>query len=508
MGSPFPGDQPGPGHGGKLEAMEETQPPEHRGRLRLVVPSRSDVLLRNFTEVVGGPLGSRTAPGVVSPGVFTVERVLILLTMLAALAGILLKGYCRAHGWESPSQFYATCYSDFPELFRNRGLAEGQFPILASGSQFEYPVLIALVAGLTAWLVPGTGVSDARVLAYFDINAALVAAAAVVTVLATARTSSRRPWDAAMVALAPGIILAGTINWDLWAVALLALGMYFFSRDQLVLAGVFIGLATAVKLYPLLILGAILLLALRTGRFRPLLTTAGAAAVSWTAVNLPFAVANPSGWAYFFQFSAERDAGYSSPWFAYNLVLNRIRGQELSGTTVDLLSAGLFVVACVIIALIALTARRRPRLAQLAFLIVAAFILTNKVYSPQFVVWLIPLLALARPRWRDFLIWQGIEGLHWAAVWMYLGQVTSAGSSQHNLDMPYYVLAVAAHMVAVAYLMARVTWDIYDPNYDPIRRHHLDDPHGGPFNGAADRLRLTPRRPAAPTLPQKAASDA
>jgi uncharacterized membrane protein len=488
--------------------MEETQPPEHRGRLRLVVPSRSDVLLRNFTEVVGGPLGSRTAPGVVSPGVFTVERVLILLTILAALAGILLKGYCRANGWESPTQFYATCYSDFPELFRNRGLAEGQFPILASGSQFEYPVLIALVAGLTAWLVPGTGVSDARVLAYFDINAALVAAAAVVTVLATARTSSRRPWDAAMVALAPGIILAGTINWDLWAVALLALGMYFFSRDQLVLAGVFIGLATAVKLYPLLILGAILLLALRTGRFRPLLTTAGAAAVSWTAVNLPFAVANPSGLAYFFQCSAERDAGYSSPWFAYNLVLNRLRGQELSGTTVDLLSAGLFAVACVIIALIALTARRRPRLAQLAFLIVAAFILTNKVYSPQFVVWLIPLLALARPRWRDFLIWQGIEGLHWAAVWMYLGQVTSAGSSQHNLDMPYYVLAVAAHMVAVAYLMARVTWDIYDPNYDPIRRHHLDDPHGGPFTGAADRFRLTLRRPAASTFPQKAASDA
>ena len=67
-----------------------------------------------------------------------------------------------------------------------------------------------------------------------------------------------------------------------------------------------------------------------------------------------------------------------------------------------------------LIAVLALTAPRRPRLAQLAFLIVAAFILTNKVYSPQFVIWLIPLLALARPRWRDFLIWQGIEGLHWA----------------------------------------------------------------------------------------------
>jgi len=162
------------------------------------------------------------------------------------------------------------------------------------------------------------------------------------------------------------------------------------------------------------------------------------------------------------------------------------------------------VLACAGIALVALAAPRRPRLAQLAFLIVAAFILTSKVYSPQYVVWLIPLLALARPRWRDFLVWQGIEALHWAAIWMYLGQVTSAGPSQHNLDMPYYVLAVAAHMAAVAYLMARVTWDIYNPAYDPIRRHHLDDPHGGPFADAPDRFRWHLRRGAASPLPSKA----
>src|SRR6476661_7909630 len=107
--------------------MQETMPPENRKRSRLVVPSRSDVLLRNFTELVGGPLGRRSEPGVVSPGPFTVDRVLILLTLAAALLGVLVKGYCRAYGWESPTQFYATCYSDLPELFRNRGLAEGSF---------------------------------------------------------------------------------------------------------------------------------------------------------------------------------------------------------------------------------------------------------------------------------------------------------------------------------------------------------------------------------------------
>jgi uncharacterized membrane protein len=175
---------------------------------------------------------------------------------------------------------------------------------------------------------------------------------------------------------------------------------------------------------------------------------------------------------------------------------------------VDVLSFTLFALLCAAVAIIALSAPRRPRLAQLAFLLVAALILTNKAYSPQYVVWLIPLLALARPRWRDFLVWQGVEGLHWAAVWMYLGQVTSAGSSQHNLDMPYYVLAVDAHMFAVAYLMVRVTWDIYDPNYDPVRRHHLDDPHGGPFTGQPDWLRLGLRDSAPAQLPWKDTSHA
>lgn len=472
--------------------MQETQPPDQPPRARLVVPSRSDSLLRNFTEVVGGPLGSRAEPGVVSPGVFSVERVLVLLTVAAAFAGLMIKGYCRANGWETPSQFYSTCYSDLPDLFRNRGLADGIFPVAAG--QFEYPVLTGLIAGVTAWLVPGSGATDPRILAYFDLNAVLLAAAAMVAVLATARLAGRRPWDAAFVALAPGIILAGTINWDLWTAALLAVGMYFFATGRLVASGLLAGLAVATNLYPLLFLVAVALLAVRTGRFRPLAVTSAAAAAGWAAVNLPFMVINPAGWGHYFGFLAGREAGYGSPWFAYNLMAERLQLAPLHPEVVNLLSPGLFLLACAAIAWVAVSAPRRPRLAQLLFLLVAVFILTGKAYSPQYVVWLIPLFALARPLWREFLVWQGLEGLHWAAVWMYLGQVTSAGSTQHNLDMPYYVLAVVGHMLAVAYLMVRVLWDIYDPRRDPVRRHHVDDPHAGPYDRASDAFRLGRRR--------------
>ena len=481
--------------------MQETKPHRQQKSARFVVPSRSDSLLRNFTELIGGPLGRHSSPGKVSPAPFTVERVLIILTVLAALLAVLAKDYCRVNGWETPSQFYSTCYSDFPELFKNRGLGDGAFPFFTQGSLFEYPVLMGIIAGFTALLVPGKGVSSERILGYFDVNATLIVAVWIVTVLLTARINRRRPWDAAMVALAPGIILAGFINWDMWAVVLLALGMYFFSRNKLVWAGICIGLGTATKLYPLLILGAVLVLALRTGRLRAFFITAGATAASWLAVNLPIAAINPAGWRYFFEFTQDRPAGYSSPWFAFNLAADRLHWTQLNATTINSLALYLFVIACALIGVLALTAPKRPRIAQLAFLIVAAFILTNKVYSPQFVIWLIPLLALARPRWRDFLIWQAAEGLHWAAIWMYLGQATSGGAPQHNIDMSAYVLAVALHMVATAYLMARVVMDILDPSQDPLRALGEDDPHGGPFEGAKDWLRIDLSRPSTSVLP-------
>lgn len=486
---------------GKLDCMQETKPHIQQKRARFVVPSRSDSLLRNFTELIGGPLGRRSSPGAISPGFFTVERVLIILTIVAALLAILIKGYCRVNGWQAPQQFYATCYSDFPELFRSRGLADGVFPFFDQKSLFEYPVIAGLIAGATAWLVPGHGASPERILGYFDVNATLIVALWIVAVLATARINRRRPWDATMVALTPGIVLAGFINWDMWAVAMLAVGMYFFAKERPVLAGVFIGLGTATKLYPVLILGAVFLLALRSGRFRVFFVTTLSAAAAWLAVNIPIAAVNPAGWRYFFDFTQDRPAGYSSLWFAYNLVADRLHLVQLGAEAINALALNVFLLACVLIAGLALTAARRPRLAQLTFLIVAAFILSNKVYSPQFVLWLVPLLALARPRWRDFLLWQAAEALHWTATWMYLGQTSSGGPVQNNIDMPYYVMAVMLHMAATAYLMLRIAWDIWEPHLDPLRIQGEDDPHGGVFNGAKDWFRVDLKSPAASVLP-------
>ncbi len=450
------------------------------------------------------PRGKYTLPGRIrsfwAPG-----HVLIILVILAALVAVLLKSRCRISGWNAPDVYFGGCYSDWTGLWSSRGFAEDPWAPFRADSEFEYPVLISVVASLIAWLSHGlTGVADAlgidagSNLVFFDLNFLAVVALWLVTVLLVAKLAGIRYWDAAMVAVAPGIIFAGFINWDMWAVALMIGAMWAFARHRYIVSGILLGLGIAVKLFPLFLLGAIAVLAIRTARYYPLLITSASAAVTWLLVNLPLMLSNPNAWAVFYEFSADRDPGWSSIWHAYGTATGEpISGEDLSGY-----AFWSFFVLCVVIAVIGLTTRHRPRLAQLMFLIVAAFVLVNKVYSPQFVLWLIPLLVLALPNWRDFLIFSAIELLHFWAIWGYLASRSSEFDAQHQLDENIYLGAVGLHVVMLLYLMVRVVVDMYDPVSDPVRSSlakadhpqlPVDDPGGAEFDGASDRFVLRRR---------------
>ncbi|WBL19924.1 glycosyltransferase family 87 protein [Citricoccus sp. NR2] len=488
-------------------------------RLPAVSPTQDDSLLAALRRGIGGPVGAHTVPGRSAARFFTPFRVLILLTTLAAVVAVLQKSFCRINGWGQPDVYFAGCYSDWTALYAGRGLAENALAPFADGSTFEYPVLAALVASMTAMIaqtLPSFGASASLI--YFDVNFLFVFALWVVTVIVTARSAGRRYWDAAMVAVAPGIILAGSINWDMWAVALMMLGMWLFGGGKPGWAGVMLGLGAAMKVFPMLLLGALLILAVRSLRFAPLAWTVLGAVVAWLVVNLPLMIANPEAWSLFYTFSSERPPGWSSIWQIYNEVLPDGSALAVTGASLGTLSVVSFVLCCGGIFLLGVLAPHRPRFAQLALLIVAAFILCNKVYSPQFVLWLVPLVALALPNWRDFLIWQLAEVLHFFAIWAHLSSQVSGHENVHQLDSSIYVMAVLAHVAATVYLMVRVVQQILRPEDDPVRRslpaqserpttvpvgtrklnathwdpgdlaaQSIDDPQGGPYDGAADR---------------------
>ena len=67
---------------------------------------------------------------------------------------------------------------------------------------------------------------------------------------------------------------------------------------------------------------------------------------------------------------------------------------------------------------------------QLCFLVVAAFLLVNKVWSPQYSLWLVPLAVLALPHWRILLAWMTIDALVWVPRMFYYLGVANKGLPQ------------------------------------------------------------------------------
>ena len=442
---------------------------------------------------------TRTLPSRIPPRLL---GLLLAATTVGAAISLFSVQWCRSNGWSDPQQHIYMCYSDFSLLFTERGLAEGLFPFVDSvppDQVMEYPVLISLVAGALAQAVLALGPAhpEAQTLLFHDLNVLAVIGCWLGTVLVTAVLTQRRG-EALMVALAPGIILTLNVNWDMWAVFFGAFGLLLWARGRSGWAGILLGLGAAMKLYPLFFLGAILVLCVRAGRIRSFLAVLLASAVTWLMVNLPFMLTSFEQWATFYRFSSERDVSFSSMWLAFVWT-------GWSGETFSLISNGLFLLCCLGIAWLGWAAPLRPRAGQLCFLIVASFLLLGKVYSPQFVMWLIALVVLASPRLRQFVIWQAAEVFHWASVWLISAKITSeeAGGSfgqGHLLFEVLYGLGVLAHMAALIWLVVRVVRDILHPEEDPVRRREAGedessaetgvDPLAGPTAGRPDAFAL------------------
>lgn len=472
-----------------------TAPPQ--GSTPRIAPTWDDPMVAGASETSGGRLGVRARIG---GSWWTPVRTLVIVAGLAYLVGLLLDVPCISNGWLSPDRYEHLCYSDIPPLFNGRGFADGLFPyidVLPNGEYLEYPVLTGLFMFAAAWITQLFGTFDPAwdsAMTFFSVNVVLMLPFFIATVVATALTVRRRPWDALMVAVAPGIILAALINWDLLPLAFVGFALLLWARKHPLWAGALLGLAIAAKFYPVILLGPWLLLCIRAGRIKAFGALLLGTIVSWTAVNLPFMLANFDGWAYFYRFSQTRGQDFGSIWYATTLLgLPPIRPEYL-----NYVATGTFLLLCIGIAVIIFAAPRRPRLAPVLFLVVAAFCVTNKVYSPQYVMWLIPLAVLARPRWREFMIWQTGEVAYFIAVWWFLAGLDVEDAK--GMTQQWYAVFVIIHILATVWFSAVIIRDIFLPKYDPVRSdgvpEHADDPGGGVLDGARDRVYLPSARPA------------
>ncbi|WP_051515948.1 glycosyltransferase family 87 protein [Candidatus Blastococcus massiliensis] len=465
-----------------------------------VVPTWTDPAAAQASEAVGGPWGRHAVTG--RALFWTPLRVCLLFVVLGLSLGWVKQEPCADGRWTDGLQYTHLCYADTVPLFELYGLRAGELPYLDSA--VEYPVLTGGFMALAAVVGRGyDGVAGATSLlpdlppvhSYYLVTCLLLSLCALVTVRAVLGLSGRRPWDAAMIGLSPLLVVHAFTNWDLFALALATLGMWAWARRMPTLAGVLFGLGVAAKLFPLLILGALFLLCLRAGLLRTWLRTVLSAAAAWLAVNLPVALAAPDTWGTFFRLNSVRPADPDTLW---NIALH-VSGDRLfdgplaEGQTPVVLNA-VVAIALVLLLLgvgwLTLAAPVRPRVAQVAFLLVAGFLLLNKVWSPQYSLWLLPLAVLARPAWRSLLAWQATEALLWVPRMLWY-----LGTDNRGIDVEWFFLAVGLRDVAVVVLMGLVVRDVLQPDRDVVRASWpgVDDPAGGPLDHAPDAVTLPSR---------------
>jgi Glycosyltransferase family 87 len=276
----------------------------------------------------------------------------------------------------------------------------------------EYPP-----AALPVFALPSLAAGD-EYRSFFEIVMWVCAAATVLFVVlalaATGAGTERMLAAVAFVALAP-LALGSVVltRYDFWPAALtaVALAALLAGRERVGL-GV-LALAVAAKIYPVVLLPAALVLVWRREGARAALAGLGVFAAVLALVLIPFAVIAPGGLVDSVETQLGRPLQIESLGSSFLLAGDRLGvydatvvsssgSQNLSGALPDALALAQTVLPALAVALVwwlfASGRGGRASFVAACAATVAGFVAFGKVLSPQFLIWLIPLVPLVAGR--------------------------------------------------------------------------------------------------------------
>jgi uncharacterized membrane protein len=256
----------------------------------------------------------------------------------------------------------------------------------------------------------------------------------------------------------------------------MVLGFLSLRRERFDFAGFYIGLAIAIKFFPIFLLPAFAIYFL-VRRRREWISFFSYLLVTWLALNFTTAIMHFDGWSRFFTFNQERSVDLGSLWYAASLL-----GFDLADLVSPNLATLLLILGATALAWKVLrdrldrstyldSERAFQLLTLLSFLSLALLFSINKVYSPQYVLWLTPLALMAMDSsgekdsriegWSSgriwFWIWQVGEAVYHLAIWQYLVEYSGGkglSSSLYALTILIRIatLGIFAHQLSRARL--------------------------------------------------------
>ena len=270
----------------------------------------------------------------------------------------------------------------------------------------EYPALTGLIMWLISFFVSP---SDTAIYSYYRLTASLQIILFTYSAYLIYKLAGKK--YAFYFILAPAVLYSLNRNWDIWAIAPMLVAILLFERKKYGLSAVLLAISIATKFFPIVLMLPIAIIFLREKNLFAFIKYGAVTLVSWVLINLPFAIVNLKGWAYFYEFNAKRGLGSASFYEISSIIFKSIKFNSIH---FYILNITIFL----IVTLFLIRLKQIPNLLESSFFVMFAFILFNKQYSMQYVIWLSALAVLAisqiSKRQREsiiyiYILWQALE---------------------------------------------------------------------------------------------------
>ena len=325
---------------------------------------------------------------------------------------------------------------------------------------FDYPLEYPVLLGLLIWLL---GFAKASAAVYYLATAVVLVAAGALTLGLVRRFEGANPW---LLALSPTLALYVGLNWDMVAILATVAALLLLRRGRDGWGALALAAAVWTKFFPLAIVPLVLLDRAARRRWRDLAAFGAVFAAATLAINAPVALElGPGGarlrdsWLHFFRFNQGRRHE------ANLYYLLEQAGLPLSTAQVNLASAALLLAGLAVALLLVWYARARGAapgsdlVLPATLLVLGWWFLVNKVYSPQYSLWLAALLALLGARPLLAVAFGAADLTYFVAILVAIAQ--HGWSNWFNA--PVLLLPTALREAAILALVAWAGWRIVRP---------------------------------------------
>ena len=282
--------------------------------------------------------------------------------------------------------------------------------ILAGDTKVQHPVEYPALTGLVMWLISFLVTPTPTVYVdYYRITAAFQIVLLAISAYLIFKLAGKK--YGFYFILAPAVLYSLNRNWDIWAIAAMLLAIYLFEKKRFQLSAILLAVSIATKFFPIVLMLPILIIFLRNKQLKLFIRYALTTAVAWVVINLPFVLIDYEGWAYFYKFSADRGLGSASFFEITSIVVPSITFSSIHFYILNIL-------ALVVVTIYFAKLKSVPTLAATSFFVMFGFILFNKQYSMQYVIWLSVLAVLTLSYLKRehkelltyvYILWQSLE---------------------------------------------------------------------------------------------------